>query len=151
MGSTDVHRQWNKNVHLYIRPVSQKCSSADTLCLFCPLNNSSWIFVHLRASTAAEIDPVKVLLIHKPESIRHIVGDQREWEINYSYWYFVALPIRAHLLRSNSLSRHTQSITGVDATPQKLCAIKHPCTMQTPALHHRNRTTGSRGEKPNIK
>lgn len=45
-------------------------------------SNSSWIIVHIHTPTAAEIDPVMALLIRKAESIRHIVGDQWEWELN---------------------------------------------------------------------
>lgn len=42
---------------------------------------------------AARVDPVMALLILKAKSIRHIVGDQWEWEINRRYWYFAARTI----------------------------------------------------------
>lgn len=46
--------------------------------------------MHLYAQTAAGIDPATVLLIHKAESIGDVASNQREWEINWSDWYFAA-------------------------------------------------------------
>lgn len=137
--------------------IIKKCSSADLpslLWIWAASTNSSWTSVHpLCTDSNREIDPVMVLLIRKGRINQTHCG----WSVRMRNQLELlilcgSLTIWTYLQRSNNLSRHTQPITEVNTTPHKYCAIKHPYTMKTSALRHRNRTTGSRGgEKTNIK